>query len=102
MFLRPPPFDNAGRLVSVIGRHPETGRRVALWLDDFRELAPAVGSLDTIAASTGRAVTLTESRRLSAKRRMWKHGAVFVDTEPRPSRRTVVTRSNEWRRAIDV
>ena len=60
MFLRPLPFDNAGRLVSVIGRHPETGRRVALSLDDVRELAPAVGSLDTIAAYTGRAVTLTD------------------------------------------
>ena len=60
MFLRPLPFDTAGRLVSVLGRHPETGRRVALSLDDVRELAPAVEALDTIGAYTGRAVTLTD------------------------------------------
>ena len=66
----PLPFDTAGRLVSVIGRHPETGRRVALSLDDVRELAPAVEALDTIGAYTGRAVTLTdggEPERISAQ-----------------------------------
>jgi predicted permease len=60
MFLRPLPFEEAHRLVSVSGRHPETGRRVALSADDLRELAPAVQSLDALAAYTGRAATLTD------------------------------------------
>ena len=60
MFLRPLPFKDAARLVSVAGRHPETGRRVNLTLNDARDLGPAVSSLDALAAYSGRTVTLTE------------------------------------------
>jgi predicted permease len=60
MFLRPLPFDDADRLVSISGRHPQTGRRVTLSLDDLRELAPVMHSLEAIAAYTGRAATLAD------------------------------------------
>jgi predicted permease len=60
MFLRPLPFPAADRLVAITGRHPESGRRVALLPDDVRELAAAVQSLDPIAAYAGRTVTLTD------------------------------------------
>jgi len=59
MFLRPPPFPEAARLVTIAGRQLETGRRAALSPDDVRELA-AVQSLDTIAAYSGRTITLTD------------------------------------------
>jgi predicted permease len=61
IFLRPLPFKEAARLVSVTGRHPETGRRVALSLNDLRDLARAVHSLDVIAAYSGRTATLTDA-----------------------------------------
>ena len=70
MFLRPLPFRTRDRLVSIAGRHPETGRRVSLSLDDLRELTPAVQSLDAVAAYSGRTVTLTdggEPERISAQ-----------------------------------
>jgi putative ABC transport system permease protein len=112
MFLRPLPFDHAGRLVSVIGRHPETGRRVALSLDDVRELAPAVGSLDTIAAYTGRAVTLTdggEPERIAAQLvtanlfpllgQPLQLGQGFSDNDDRPQAGGVALISDSlWRR----
>ena len=60
MFLRPLPFTEPDRLVSISGRHPETGRRVTLSLDDERELTRAVQSLDAIAAYSGRAATLAD------------------------------------------
>jgi len=59
MFLRPLPFRDADRLVSIAGRHPETGRRVSLSLDDLRAIASA-GSLDEVAAYSSRASTLTD------------------------------------------
>ncbi len=59
MFLRPLPFKDAGRLVTVTGRHPETGRRVALSFDDFKELSPALRAVDETAAYAGRTSTLT-------------------------------------------
>jgi predicted permease len=74
MFLRPLPFDDADRLVSVSGRHPQTGRRVALTLDDLRDLAPAMQSLESIAAYSGRAATLTdggEPERIAAQLVTW-------------------------------
>jgi predicted permease len=60
MFLRPVPFPAADRLVAITGRHPESGRRVALSLIDARDLAASVHSLDAIAAYAGRTVTLTD------------------------------------------
>jgi predicted permease len=69
MFLRPLPFKDADRLVSIAGRHPETGRRVNLTLDDLRDLTPALSSLDAVAYG-GRTVTLTdggEPERLGAQ-----------------------------------
>ena len=60
MFLRPLPFKDGKRLVSIAGQHPETRRRVALSLEDLRELTPAVQSVETIAAYSGRASTLTD------------------------------------------
>jgi len=60
MFLRPLPFADADRLVSIAGRHPETGRRVNLTLDDLRDLASALSSFDATAAYAGRTVTLTD------------------------------------------
>ena len=38
IFWRPLPFAKPDQLVSISGRHPETGRRVALSLDDVRGL----------------------------------------------------------------
>ena len=60
MFLRPLPFKDADRLVSISGRHAETGRRVPLTLDDLRELAPALSSLEPSRLTAGRTVTLTD------------------------------------------
>jgi putative ABC transport system permease protein len=60
MFLRRLPFSDADRLVSIAGRHPDTARRVPLSLDDVRELALAVPSLEAMAAYSGRAATLTD------------------------------------------
>jgi putative ABC transport system permease protein len=60
MFLRPLPFPAAERLVAIAGRHPESGRRVALSPGDVRGLAASVHSLDAIAAYAGRTVTLTD------------------------------------------
>jgi putative ABC transport system permease protein len=60
MFLRPLPFKDAAQLVSIAGRHPETGRRVNLTLDDLHDLRPALSSLESIAAYGGRTVTLTD------------------------------------------
>jgi predicted permease len=59
MFLRPLPFEDADRLVSIVGQHPETRRRVTLTLADLRELTPALSSLDALAGHAGRVVTLT-------------------------------------------
>ena len=60
MFLRPLPFHDADRLVSVIGRHADTGRRVTLSLNDLRELSPQLQSFDQLAGHTGRTFTLTD------------------------------------------
>jgi predicted permease len=70
MFLRPLPFREADRLVAISGRDPQTARRVALSLDDVRELAEAVPSIADVAAYSGRSVTLTdggEPERLAAQ-----------------------------------
>ena len=60
LFLRPLPFADADRLVAITGRHPETGSRVALTLDDLRELAAALPTFDVMAAHAGRTVTLVD------------------------------------------
>jgi predicted permease len=60
MFLRPLPFPDANRLTSIAGRHPETGRRVALSLDDARGLA-ALAAFQDLGAYTGRTSTLSDS-----------------------------------------
>lgn len=60
MFLRPLPFKDAGRLVSIAGRDPATGRRVALSLNDLRDLAPTMQSVHEVAAYSGRTSTLTD------------------------------------------
>src|SRR5436190_1377927 len=60
MFLRLLPFPQPHQLVSITGRHPETGRRVQLSLDDARTLAPALTSFQSIAAYSGRSLTLTD------------------------------------------
>jgi predicted permease len=70
MFLRPLPFRDPGRLVSIAGRHPETARSVALSLDDLRDLAPTLRSFERVAAYSGRTATLTdggEPERISAQ-----------------------------------
>jgi len=70
IFWRPLPFAQSDQLVSIAGRHPETGRRVALSLDDVRGLAESTQSLTGIAAYSGRTVTLTdgsEPERISAQ-----------------------------------
>lgn len=60
MFLRPLPFRDAARLVTVSGRHPQTGRRVALSLQDVRDLTGTPGSIDGTAAYSGTTSTLTD------------------------------------------
>jgi putative ABC transport system permease protein len=60
MFLRPLPFKDAARLVTMSGRAVASGRRVALTLDDVRELRDTVKSLDVVAAYSGRAATLVD------------------------------------------
>jgi predicted permease len=70
IFLRPPPFTDVERLVTIAGRHPETARRVPLSLHDMRDLAQSVQSLDAVAAYSGRTATLTdggEPERVSAE-----------------------------------
>jgi len=71
IFWRPLPFAQSDQLVSIAGRHPETGRRVALSLDDVRGLSESAQSLTGIAAYSGRTVTLTdgggEPERISAQ-----------------------------------
>ncbi len=72
MFLRPLPFADANSLVAIWGRHPETGRRVALTLDDLRELAPAWRSLGAVGVYTSRTVTLVDGgdpERIAAQHR---------------------------------
>ncbi len=61
MFLRALPFPHPDQLISISGRHPETGRRVQLSLDDLRDLAPALTSFQSIGAYSGRAATLTDT-----------------------------------------
>jgi predicted permease len=60
MFLRPLPFPEAQRLISIAGQHPETKRRVALSLDDATEIARGLQSIDTVAAYSGRTATLND------------------------------------------
>ena len=60
MFLRPLPFKDPARLVSIAGRQPETGRRINLSLDDARELGGTTRSFAAIGAYSGRTVTLTD------------------------------------------
>ena len=60
IFWRPLPFADPDGLVSIAGRQPETGRRVALSLDDARELAKMVSSVASIAAYSGSTVTLND------------------------------------------
>jgi predicted permease len=60
MFLRPPPFADADRLVSITGRDPQTGRRVSLTFDDVRELRATATAIHTFAAHSGRTLTLTD------------------------------------------
>ena len=60
MFLRPLPFPDADRLVSVSGRQPESGRRLGLSLNDTRDLGAMTSSIETMAAYTGRSATLTD------------------------------------------
>ncbi len=70
MFWRPLPFTDPDRLVSVAGRDPQTNRRVALSLDDARQLASTVPSLAALAVYTGRTFTLNdggEPERVSAQ-----------------------------------
>src|SRR5678815_5788964 len=70
IFWRPLPFAQPDELVSIAGRHPETGRRVALSLDDVRGLAASTQSLTGIAAYSGRTATLTDGgdpERISAQ-----------------------------------
>ena len=70
MFWRPLPFADPDRLVSVAGRDPQTNRRVALSLDDVRQLASTVPSLAALAVYTGRSLTLNdggEPERVSAQ-----------------------------------
>jgi hypothetical protein len=50
---RPLPFAKPDQLVSISGRHPETGRRAALSLDDVRGLAASTQSLTDIAPTPG-------------------------------------------------
>ena len=49
IFLRPLPFTDAAALVSISGRHPQTGRRVALSFEDLRDLRLSVQSLAAMA-----------------------------------------------------
>ena len=60
MFLRPLPFLEPARLVLIAGRHPETGRRVALSLQDMRDVASATTSFERMAAYGGGTATLTD------------------------------------------
>jgi len=60
IFLRPLPFKDASRLVSVTARQPETGRRIALSFADARDLTPSIRSFDGLAIYTGRTATLTD------------------------------------------
>jgi predicted permease len=60
VFLRPLPFSDARRLVAIAGRHPETGRRVALSLDDSREIQRHAPSLETVGAYAGQTRTLND------------------------------------------
>ncbi|HEY7475568.1 MAG TPA: ABC transporter permease [Vicinamibacterales bacterium] len=60
MFLRPLPFKDGDRLVSISGRHPDTGRRVALTAADVRELTDGLTSFDAMAASAGRTASLID------------------------------------------
>ena len=60
MFLRPLPFKDGDRLVSISGRHPETGRRVALTAADMRDLTQGLTSLDAVAAYGGRTASLID------------------------------------------
>jgi hypothetical protein len=61
MFLRPPPFPHPEQIVSITGRHPETNRRVALSLDDGKEIVRDLQSLESIAAHSGRSATLNDA-----------------------------------------
>ena len=60
IFLRPLPFEDADRLMSIAGRFPETGRRATLSFDDIRDLAPLLESFESIAWYSGRTATLTD------------------------------------------
>jgi predicted permease len=60
MFLRPLPFTDANRLVSITGRETESGRRATLSLDDVRQLQSSLPALTAVAGYTGRTVTLTD------------------------------------------
>ena len=60
MFLRPLPFPEADRLISLSAQWQATGRRSSLTLDDLHELAPALESIETLGASSGRRATVTD------------------------------------------
>ena len=101
------------RLVSISGRHPETGRRVTLTLDDVRELTAGVASLEAVAAYAGRTATLIDGGDARAHRRTagdcqplsdTRHHAaarrrlrVAADDTRRPRARSLISDSL-WRR----
>jgi predicted permease len=75
MFLRPLPFRDGDRLVSISGRHADTGRRLSLTAPDLQELTTDATALDSIAAYTGRTATLTggqgDAERTSVQQVHW-------------------------------
>jgi putative ABC transport system permease protein len=112
MFLRPLPFADADRLVSIAGRQPQTGRRVSLSLDDARQLAATVGSIEELAAYSGRTVTLAdggEPERVAVQLVTWnlpsmlgvtpERGRAFATTDDRIAAADVALISDGlWRR----
>ena len=70
IFWRPLPFPDAAELITIRGKDPQTGRSVALSLDDVRALR-SLSVLSALAAYSGRTSTLTdragESERISTQ-----------------------------------
>jgi predicted permease len=111
IFLRPLPFKDASRLVSVTARHPETGRRIALSFADARDLTPSIRSFDGLAIYSGRTATLTdggEPARVSTQSVSAnlfeilgvspQRGRAFAATDDRPSAAAVALISDSlWR-----
>ena len=62
MFLRPLPFTDGDRLVTISGRHAESGRRMALTFADLQELTTGATAFESLAAYGGRAATLTDGK----------------------------------------